>query len=290
MKQNYLYKTKINYLDTQKAMSMIEEEILDILKNKLNVLKIRTPKYFNELDFGLERSEYKNSRNINFDSISDYKIYKLYNDYSDWFYNKLINLNIKNNNGIFSQCNYIVRDEHEFGLKTFERNEIIIYFKYENIELAKNKILELLLLFFDEFRNLKIKLNQTFKELEDVYPKFVKILDLNKEEKVKLKKNSIEDIKSYYLQRNMWNIFTYDLSEKNKRYSLSIYIDKLKKVANIIEARYFEDLDVNYFKINMNLDLIYMTFLEKLFIYEIQENINNANIQKILAENKINNI
>ena len=49
-------------------------------------------------------------------------------------------------------------------------------------------------------------------------------------------------------------------------------------------------LDVNYFKINMNLDLIYMTFLEKLFIYEIQENINNANIQKILAENKINNI
>lgn len=290
MKKNYLYKAKIDYLNTQKAMSMIEDNILNILKDKLNLTKIRIPKYFNETEFNLERSEYKHSRKINFDSVSDYKIYKLYNDYSDWFYNKLINLDIKNNNGIFSHCNYIVRDEYDFGIKTFEKNEIIIYFRYENKEYAEDKITEMLLLFFKEFRNLKIKINQIFTELEDVYPKTVGILDLNKEEKVRLDKNSIKDIKSFFLQRNMWNIFIYDLGIKNKNYSLSIYINKLKKIADIIEAKYFEDENVNYFKIIINLDFIYMTFLEKLFIYEVQENINNSNIQKILAENKINDI
>lgn len=286
MKKKYLYQTKLDFLDTQKAMSIISDDFFVFLKNKFNLIKLRMPIYFHELESIFDRYDFSYSRKINFDSISDYNIYKIYNNYDSWMENHLVNLKIKNNNGIFIHADYIIRDRQEKGINSFERNEILIYYVYDNSERLKEKSFEILNQFYSYFVELKQNINNKFNKLKKTLPLQIEVIDL-KEKNILFNDKNVVEYKKYNLQKNKWNIFYYQKEKKDNTSSLSVFLEKLNKYIDIIKIYQKITDDITYFKIKINLDFIYMIFLEKLLIYEVQSNTNGPDIENMLLENKI---
>jgi asparagine synthetase A len=318
--QNYL--SKLSLRETQEAQQYIKNNIIDILSNKLNISIVRSPIY-TTINQTSDLKRLQDSRVINFDSTNDDEIYYLYTNYKFFLVNTLSRLEIKNNNGIASFVNYVSRDQEISNIKSMEKNELQIEYRFDNPEVTSQKMVELAQETFSSLKQILSGLKKRFNSLLIELPDEMDLVDFDKVKKQKTKinidslKTELANIHGIYLLSD-FNTEQNDLIEgremklsieaysphADSSYSIATVANRITpsditKIANTTEQITEEymfakerliDQELRSINITIDLDALSMLLLEKAHILELQSGNFIEDVEKLLENKKIKHL
>ncbi|MCK5866821.1 MAG: hypothetical protein KAG14_00335 [Mycoplasmataceae bacterium] len=123
MKYNTTYEQKIKLKDTLIILDDFKEEIIKSFKKRYKLIKLLAPSFLEEWDERIVRSV--SSRAISFDFGVDNNTGALIIDHSNWLREKIIDIEMNQNEGFFIEVNNIMRDEAQSPTKSVNNNNLI---------------------------------------------------------------------------------------------------------------------------------------------------------------------
>ncbi len=320
IERNYL--PLLNMRDTQKAMRMIDEMIIDELSQKIEFVIVREP-LISSTKVAISTTKEKGNRQINFDSSNDSNIYYIYDEYRYWLVNAVKSLDIKNNNAVATFAKFIDRDESIKNTQSMEKRKLFIEYRYdyEDQEKAFSKAHELNEIIYGVLRKVQKNVYKNFSELKGAPLKSE--IDEKELRKISSKQNfesSLADVASeegsFLLidkrkpskDRSIANTFALSLysfkSEINEAYRIYKIQDRRRMVdiepfisesesameEYIFGKEILKDNNIKTLSIEIDLDSLCLLLLQKSHILELQSGRTIDEIEKMLEDAEINHL
>lgn len=317
-KINRNYFSKLNLIDTNKAMNYIRSNMISELSEKLDLFEIRQPMISIERNSTNYFSLNKNKRSINFDTLNDNNIHYIYNNFRYWLTNTVHSLDIKNNSGIIVVTNYIDRDIEIKNTESIEKNIINIEYRYDNKDKILDKSLEIKNEIINTVKKIQIEINNMFK---------IKLSDLPKniiENKFGLFRNEktdfineqsanegifiLVDDKNFKGLDGIYNSFEITLNAYSKNIDESYEIFRIINRQLVDEIEYLSseseiameeyifsknnllNTELRTINVEIDLDKLGLLLLDKSHILELQAGKNIDDIEKIFSHNNIKHL
>lgn len=139
------YKQKYSKREIQNAMTIFQRKLIENLEERLNIFEIQ-PKKFEVEPSSSDTFQTLMSRSISFNTATDDEIYYMVNNFDYWFRNQIVELEVSNNNGVFSMLDYILRDTEVSNNSSLRKKVIHIEMRYEGSdkEAKQEEILNLI--------------------------------------------------------------------------------------------------------------------------------------------------
>ncbi len=251
---------KISKLKLQEIYFELKETLNDELMESFNVFKVKQPIYFKG-EMPKKNIEY---RGINFDMSQNEEIYTIFNEFDGWAIDFLDKNEIKNNNGIMLNLNYIQRDSLINNFSDIEKDTISIYMRYDgdNIE---EKIHDLVY----QVYSIIVKVNEKKYE-KDFYNKILKkysLINLKKEYSKYIYKINDEEIFKEILQRKGASLI-----QKEDFFSLRHQLIKNEENIEILKIKEIKD-KINAIVIEIDLLAILILVIKNISKEDVMNNI-----------------
>lgn len=127
MSKNKTYIPKLSFRETIEYSNKLLFFINEFLKNKYSIINLDLP-----ILTSLEDNAYNNiqkSRTIDFDNINDSNIYELINHFDNLIIYWMWNMDLKENECVFSKYSYIERDQKINNVFSMQKNIIAYHFE-----------------------------------------------------------------------------------------------------------------------------------------------------------------
>ncbi len=320
IERNYL--PKLNLKDTQRAIRMIDNFLIEELSQHIEFNIVREP-IVSSTRVAIPTTKEHGNRQINFDSSNDSNIYHIYDEYRYWLVNAVKSLEVKNNNAIAMFAKYIDRDVNIKNTQSMEKRKFFIEYRYDSSkqEKAFNKANELNEIIYSTIKKTQNYIVKNFSELKgEPLPKVIDEKELRKITSKQNYENALADVASeegVFLVKDKRN----PAKDKsiNNTFELSLYafkreINEAYRIYKITDRRRMEDIesfiaesesameeyifgkdvlkdnDVRTINIEIDLDALCLLILKKSHILELQSGRVLDEIEKILEEAEISRI
>lgn len=310
------YSPKLDVKDTQIALQIIEDELIERLNNKISFFKVRQPLVSHDR-VSVANTKDKGNRQINFDSSNDNNIYYIYDDFKYWLKNSISKLEVKNNNGIALTTLTIERDSEIKNTQSMEKRRFIIEYRYDVVDKEKmyEKALELNDVVYGVIKDVQRHIGGIYPELKkSILPE---VTDKKELKKISSKHNIQESIANVASEegafllldkrnpktdRNLSNTFVISLQAYKHEIDEAYRIYKIQDRRTLTELESFTseygnameeflfaketliDKDINTLHIEVDLDALSMLILQKTHIAEIQSGKTIDEIEKIFSD------